>query len=77
MEKYDPEHGSRANLNMISAAMAMEVKEGRGPIYLDFSRYTRSLSNSLNESSLSSISLSSVPASSGEIGSFQNWNGFL
>jgi succinate dehydrogenase/fumarate reductase flavoprotein subunit len=40
MEKYDPEHGSRANLNTISAAMAMEVKEGRGPIYLDFSRYT-------------------------------------
>lgn len=40
MEKYDPEHGNRANLNTISAAMAMEVKEGRGPIYFDFSRYT-------------------------------------
>jgi len=40
VEKYDPEHGSRANLNTISAAMAMEVKEGRGPIYLDFSRYS-------------------------------------
>jgi succinate dehydrogenase / fumarate reductase, flavoprotein subunit len=41
MEKYDPEHGSRANLNTISAAMAMEVKEGRGPLSMDFSRYTR------------------------------------
>jgi len=41
MEKYDPEHGSRANLHTISAAMAMEVKEGRGPIHMDFSRYTR------------------------------------
>jgi succinate dehydrogenase/fumarate reductase flavoprotein subunit len=40
MEKYDPEHGSRANLNTISASMAMEVKEGRGPIYMDFSQYT-------------------------------------
>jgi succinate dehydrogenase / fumarate reductase flavoprotein subunit len=41
MEKYDPEHGSRANLNTLSAAMAMEVKEGRGPIHMDFSGYTR------------------------------------
>jgi succinate dehydrogenase/fumarate reductase flavoprotein subunit len=41
MEKYDPEHGSRANLNTLSSAMAMEVKEGRGPICMDFSRYTR------------------------------------
>lgn len=41
MEKYDPEHGNCANLNTISAAMAMEVKEGRGPIYFDFTQYNR------------------------------------
>ena len=35
-----PSMGSRANLNTISAAMAMEVKEGRAPIFMDFSRYT-------------------------------------
>lgn len=39
MFNYDPEHGDCANLNTMSLAMAAEVKAGRGPIFMDFSKY--------------------------------------
>ncbi|MGI9860135.1 FAD-dependent oxidoreductase [Moorella naiadis] len=41
MGRYDPEHKDHGSLNRISAAMAMEVRDGRGPLYMDFSSYTR------------------------------------
>lgn len=39
MHIYDPEHGDNANLNFISAGMALEVIAGRGPIYMDHTHF--------------------------------------
>lgn len=38
--KYDPEYASHGNLWRISAAMALEVHAGRGPLYLDYTSLT-------------------------------------
>ena len=40
MRRYDPEHGDHANLNRLSAGMAMEVLAGRGPIYMDLTDFS-------------------------------------
>lgn len=37
MNRYDPRLGNRANLTRLSIGMAMEIKEGGGPIYMDLS----------------------------------------
>jgi succinate dehydrogenase/fumarate reductase flavoprotein subunit len=37
--EYDPELRDRASLSRISAASAMEVRAGRGPIYLDMTHF--------------------------------------
>ncbi len=39
--KYDPEYASHGNLWRISASMALEVHFGRGPLYLDYSSYSK------------------------------------
>jgi len=39
MAEYDPELKDRASLSRISAASAMEVRAGRGPIYLDMTHF--------------------------------------
>jgi succinate dehydrogenase/fumarate reductase flavoprotein subunit len=41
MKKYDPEYGDHACMNRLSAGMACEVILGNGPIYYDFSTFTR------------------------------------
>ena len=40
MEKYDPELKDRALLGPLSAAFAMEVRQGNAPIYLDMTHFT-------------------------------------
>ncbi|MDG6907255.1 MAG: FAD-dependent oxidoreductase [Nitrososphaerota archaeon] len=40
MSKYDPVLGSKANLEVITLASAMEVHQGRGPIYFDVTSAT-------------------------------------
>lgn len=40
MLRYDQIYGDRAVLPRLTAAMAMEVKDGRGPIYLDLTSLT-------------------------------------
>lgn len=37
MERYDPVNQDGAHLNILQRAMALEVREGRGPIYFDLS----------------------------------------
>lgn len=39
MHLYDPEHGDHANLNYLSAGMALEVRAGRGPIFMDHTSF--------------------------------------
>jgi succinate dehydrogenase / fumarate reductase flavoprotein subunit len=41
MARYHPQLKDRANLTWIARAMATEVKEGRGPIYFDFSNVSK------------------------------------
>jgi len=41
MKKYDPEYGDHACMNRLSAGMACEVILGNGPIYYDFSSFTK------------------------------------
>jgi succinate dehydrogenase/fumarate reductase flavoprotein subunit len=41
MKKYDPEYGDHACMNRLSAGMACEVILGNGPIYYDFSTFTK------------------------------------
>ncbi|MBI2303919.1 MAG: FAD-binding protein [Chloroflexi bacterium] len=38
MWRYDPEVGNRARLTRLTVAMAREVAEGRGPIYMDLTQ---------------------------------------
>ena len=40
MEKYDPELKDRVLLGPLSAAFAMEVRQGNAPIYLDMTHFT-------------------------------------
>jgi succinate dehydrogenase/fumarate reductase flavoprotein subunit len=40
MRRYDPEHGDYANLNYLSAGMALEVRVGRGPIFMDLTHFS-------------------------------------
>jgi len=39
MLKYDPEYRDHAAMNRLSAGMACEIKQGRGPLYFDFSGF--------------------------------------
>lgn len=40
MLEYDPELGDRASMARVSESSAMEVRSGRGPIYLDMTHFT-------------------------------------
>ena len=40
MQEYEPQHGEHASLGTIAGAMAIEVRAGRGPIYLDMTHFT-------------------------------------
>ena len=40
MQEYEPQLGEHASLGTISAAMSMEVRAARGPIYLDMTHFT-------------------------------------
>ena len=40
MQEYEPQLGEHASLGTISGAMAMEVRAGRGPVYLDMTHFT-------------------------------------
>jgi succinate dehydrogenase/fumarate reductase flavoprotein subunit len=40
MEEYDPEYGDHATMARVSESSAMEVRGGRGPIYLDMTHFT-------------------------------------
>lgn len=40
MDRYDPLYRDRGTMSRIAGAMAMEVKQGRGPIYLDMTSFT-------------------------------------
>ncbi len=49
MHHYDPELGNRALKKTQAIAMAMEVMEGRGPIYLDMTHFTEEQIDSMRE----------------------------
>ncbi len=40
MTTYSPKYKDRAEMDILSSAMAMEVRQGRGPIYLDITHFT-------------------------------------
>ena len=39
MGRYDPEYGDHASMNRLSAGMGCEIRQGRGPLYFDFSAF--------------------------------------
>ncbi len=49
MHHYDPELGNRALKKTQAIAMALEVMEGRGPIYLDMTHFTEDKIESMRE----------------------------
>ncbi|MBI4186591.1 MAG: FAD-binding protein [Chloroflexi bacterium] len=40
MKEYEPQLGEHASLGTVAGAMAMEVRAGRGPVYLDMTHFT-------------------------------------
>lgn len=40
MQEYEPQLGEHASLGTVAAAMAMEIRAGRGPVYLDMTHFT-------------------------------------